>query len=137
MIVGVGSGSAMLLRDLQDPFQGSFCIKLAANQLTTLEELLESDISEAEAESQQVGLSAFITRNNGYPRPNYNTRNTLYFHLLTGPLAYNVRVLGDLFAWASRKVSAGWRRLKRRLSGRGQQRTDKVPLEREELHNEG
>jgi len=112
----------MLLRDLQDPFQGSFCITLTAKQLSTFEELLVSDIAEAEAESQQVGLPALISRDRGNQRPKYNTGNTLYFHLLTGPQAFNVRILGDIFAWLSRKFWRGWQELKRLGSWKSQRK---------------
>ena len=111
----------MLLKDLGDPFQGSFCIGLATKQLRDVEDLLEADIIEAENEHKQVGRSAFIASDRTRPRPNYNTGNTVYFHLLTGPLAANVRIVGELFAWGFRQISKGWAKLKKR-SWRGRLR---------------
>lgn len=98
----------MLLKDLEDPFQGSFCINLAAKQLTDFEKLLEADIAEAEAEHKQVGLPALLSLDRNRQRPNYNAGNTVYFHLLTGPLAANIKVLGDLFAWTCRRLTKSW-----------------------------
>lgn len=109
----------MLLRDLQDPFQGSFCITLTAKQLDSFEELLASDVLEAQAEYQQGGRSALMSLDREYKRTKYNTGNTLYFHLLTGPLAYNVRVIGDVFAWVFRKFSMVWHRIKLRPRWKG------------------
>lgn len=107
-LVSVGSGAAMLLKDLEDPFRGSFCINLSAKQLDSFEELLEADIAEAESEHKQVGRTALITLDRDRQRPNYNTGNTVYFHLLTGPLGNNTRLLGELFAWTFRKITKSW-----------------------------
>lgn len=113
MIASVGSGAAMLLKDLEDPFQGSFCINLAAKQLSSFEELLVADIAEAENERKEVGRPALMSLDRDRQRPNYNAGNTLYFHLLTGPLAANIRVLGDVFAWTFRQIKK-WPDLMRR-----------------------
>jgi hypothetical protein len=104
----VGSGAAMLLKDLEDPFQGSFCINLSAKQLNSFEQLLLADIADAEQQHQQLGPSALVTLDRTRPRPAYNTRNTVYLHLLTGPFAHYIRMLGDLLAWSYRKVSRSW-----------------------------
>ena len=95
----------MLLKDLEDPFQGTFCINLAAKQLSNFEELLVTDIAEAEKEQQQVGASALISFDRARQRPNYNAANTVYFHLLTGPLGANIRFFGDIFAWTFRRIT--------------------------------
>ena len=113
IIISVGSGAAMLLKDLQDPFQGSFCITRTANQLGTFEELLLSDIAQAEREAEQVGRPAMVSLDQNSQRPNFNTGNTVYFHLLTGPLAFNVRILGDVFAWFFRQSSKWWQQMKK------------------------
>ena len=99
----------MLLKDLEDPFQGSFCINLAAKQLESLEQLLMEDIVQAEMEQQQVGRSAFSSLDRNRPRLNYHAGNTIYFHLLTGPFAANVKFFGDIFAWTARKIAKTWR----------------------------
>jgi len=112
IIAGVGSGAAMLLKDLEDPFQGSFCINLTAKQLTAFEELLVADMKEAEDEYKQVGRPALMTLDRNRQRPNYNAQNTVYFHLLTGPLGNQIRILGDLFAWTFRQITKSWPRLK-------------------------
>lgn len=104
----------MLLKDLEDPFQGSFCINLAAKQLSSFEELLVADIAEAENEQKQVGLPALVSLDRTRERPNYNAGNTVYFHLLTGPLAFNVRILNDVFAWTYRQLTKSWASLKKR-----------------------
>lgn len=111
ILAAVGSGAAMLLRDLEDPFQGSFCINLAAKQLNAFQQLLETDIDEAQQEQQQVGRSAFLSMDRNRPRLHYNTRNTLYFHLLTGPLGSNVKFLGDILSWTVRHMSNAWKRV--------------------------
>ena len=117
--MSVGSGATMLLKDLEDPFNGSFCVSLAAKQLHSFEDLLAADVEEAESERKRSGpSSALITLDRNRQRPNYNTGNTLYFHLLTGPLGTNVRMIGDLFAWTFRQVSRGWGALRRRTWGR-------------------
>jgi len=105
IINAVGSGAAMLLKDLQEPFQGSFCISLSAYQLDSFRKLLEADIAEAETERKEVGPSAVTSLDRDRGRSNYNTKNTVYFHLLTGPLGSNIRVLSEAFAWTFRKVS--------------------------------
>jgi len=112
IIASVGSGAAMLLKDLEDPFQGSFCINLAAKQLTDFENLLKADIAEAEDEMKQVGLPAFISLDRERQRPNYHAGNTVYFHLLTGPLASSIRMIGDLLAWSCRRIMKSWAALK-------------------------
>lgn len=111
ILAAVGSGAAMLLRDLEDPFQGSFCINLAAKQLNAFQHLLEADIDEAQQEQQQVGRSAFLSLDRNRSRLHYNTRNTLYFHLLTGPLGSNVKFFGDILSWTVRHMSNAWKRV--------------------------
>lgn len=103
--MGVGSGSTVLLKGLDDPFQGPFSVRLAAIQLDYLDELLEADIVDAEQES---GPSSFVSINRGRDRPNYNSGNTLYFHLLTGPWAASVKIVGELVTWTLRKMSKAW-----------------------------
>jgi hypothetical protein len=115
LLVGIGSGSLVLLKGLDDPFQGPFSIRLAALQLDYFDELLMSDMQEAEEESNQSGLSALVSMNRDQDRPNYNTGNTLYFHLLTGPWSSSVKVVGEVYTWITRKLSKVWGRVKRRL----------------------
>jgi hypothetical protein len=103
----VGSGAAMLLRDLENPFQGSFCINHASHQLDSLEKLLEEDIAEAAEHTQEAGPT-FLSLDRNRERPYYNTGNTVYLHLLTGPLAANIRMFGDAFSWTWRKLKKGW-----------------------------
>ena len=50
------------------------------------------------------------------PPQRYGIISTIYFHLLTGPLGSNVRILGDVIAWAATLVSQRTRRLSQRLS---------------------
>jgi hypothetical protein len=104
-MVGVGSGAAVLLVGLEDPFRGPFSIQLEAMQLTAFEKLLDEDIETAESESKVVGHSALITLDRKNKRPNYNTSNTIMFHLLTGPWATPVRYLGDLVAWTYTRIA--------------------------------
>ena len=111
ILAAVGSGAAMLLKDLEDPFQGSFCINLAAKQLESLDELLVADIEQADMEQQQVGRPAFLSLDRNRPRLDYNVGNTIYFHLLTGPFAANVKFMGDIFAWTVRKLTKTWKSL--------------------------
>lgn len=108
VLLGVGSGAYVLLKGLDDPFQGPFSIRLAALQLTYFDDLLESDILEAKAECSP---SALIASERQIERPNYNTRNTLYFHLLTGPWASTVKIAGEIFTWTFRKMRMIWRRM--------------------------
>lgn len=51
----------------------------------------------------------------GSSQSGYGLRSTLYFHLLTGPLGSNVRVLGDVIVWVVTIVAAQIRALSRRL----------------------
>ena len=97
----------MLLRDLEDPFQGSFCINASSHQLRTFEKLLEEDIAEA-AEEERFSGPTLLSLDQTRVRSNYNTSNTVYLHLLTGPLASNIRMLGDAVSWALRKLKRGW-----------------------------
>ena len=105
VLVGVGSGASVLLVGLEDPFRGPFSIQLEAMQLSSFENLLLEDVQTAEAESESVGYSARLTLNRNNKRPNYNTGNTIMFHLLTGPWATPARYFGDLIAWMYKK---GW-----------------------------
>uniref|UniRef100_A0A7S1Y1T8 Uncharacterized protein n=1 Tax=Grammatophora oceanica TaxID=210454 RepID=A0A7S1Y1T8_9STRA len=108
MMIGVGSGSLVLLKAMDDPFQGPFSMRLAAKQLDFFNELLESDIETALDEVS--GPSSLIsTKERDEDRPNYNTKNTLYFHLLTGPWASTVKVTSEVVTWAFRKTSMVWR----------------------------
>lgn len=115
ILIGVGSGATVLLKGLDDPFQGPFSIRLSALQLEYLEDLLESDIEEAEKE---IVPSSFATDQNR-DRPNYGTGNTLYFHLLTGPWASTVKVGAELVTWALRKVAKGLARMRRPFQRKG------------------
>mmetsp|Transcript_4825 Transcript_4825/g.10244 ORF Transcript_4825/g.10244 Transcript_4825/m.10244 type:complete len:564 (+) Transcript_4825:198-1889(+) len=45
----------------------------------------------------------------------YGLVSTLYFHLLTGPLGSNVRVLGDVIAWVATFVASRTRSLSQRV----------------------
>lgn len=111
IMVGVGSGAAMLVKDLQDPFEGSFCITREARQLESFQQVLELDLRDATYERQQTvaGQVAHIALDRDKRRVQYyDTKNTLYFHLLTGPVAGQVRMLGDVLAWAIGKLSKQW-----------------------------
>jgi Protein of unknown function (DUF4239) len=118
IMVGVGSGAAMLVKDLQDPFEGSFCITREARQLQSFQQLLESDLYDATREKEQTiaGQVALIALDREKRRVKYyDTKNTLYFHLLTGPVAGQVRLLGDLLAWAIGKLYKPWQLVKKRF----------------------
>ena len=105
ILIGVGTGAGVLLESLGDPFRQPFSIELAAQQLHPFEELLESDMEDAERESKQVGMPALIMNRHHYQRPNYHTGNTIYFHLLTGSRAGTVKAVGDIVAWVFRQLS--------------------------------
>jgi Protein of unknown function (DUF4239) len=115
IMIGGGSGAAMLVKDLQDPFEGSFCITREARQLESFLQVLEADLQDAMRQSQQVpGQVALIALDREKRRVQYyDTKNTLYFHLLTGPVAGQVKLLGDLFAWAIGKVSRQYQFVKK------------------------
>lgn len=49
------------------------------------------------------------------PQRRYGLVSTLYFHLLTGPLGSNVRVLGDVIAWMATFVANRTRSLSQRV----------------------
>ena len=125
IIIGVGTGAGMLVKELQDPFSGSLRVSLEAMQLRSFEKLLEADMSDAENEMKQVGLPGRLIfsslpvfldeedpENNELSgrrhRPKYNTANTLLFHLFTGPKAGTVRIVGDALVWAFRQIFKVW-----------------------------
>ena len=112
-LVLVGSGAAMLLKDLEDPFQGSFCVNTSAAQLRSFEQLLVDDIAQAKEDARQAGPT-LMSLDQSRERPNYNTGNTVYLHLLTGPLGANIRFLGDVFSWAYQRIAMGMASLKRK-----------------------
>ena len=104
------------MKGLDDPFQGPFSIRLAALQLDYFKDLLEADISDADEECEQVGSSALVALKRERERPRYGARNTLYFHLLTGPWSAIVKVYGEIYTWSFRqltklaRVGSRWRR---------------------------
>lgn len=118
-IIMVGSGAATLLKDLEDPFRGTFCVSTSALQLQSFEQLLMDDIAQAEIDARQAGPTFMSFANSD--RPNYNTRNTLYLHLLTGPLGANIRFFGDIFSWFYQRISNGWVAVKNKARRRRQQ----------------
>jgi len=111
LLLGVGGGSSVVLKGLDDPFQGPFSIRLAALQLDYLDELLRADIEEAKQATTRAGL---VSRRD-LDRPRYGTRNTVYFHLLTGPWASKVKMVGELIAWMFTKAHRAWRRVTRSI----------------------
>jgi Protein of unknown function (DUF4239) len=117
IMIGGGSGAAMLVKDLQDPFEGSFCITREARQLESFLQVLQADMSDTMRQTQQVpGQVALIALDREKRRGQYyDTKNTLYFHLLTGPVAGQVKLLGDLFAWAIGKVSQQYQFVKKKF----------------------
>ena len=104
----------MLLKDLDDPFQGSFCINTSAIQLRSFEKLLMDDIAHAKDDAHHSGPT-LLSLDRSSERPSYNTGNTVYLHLLTGPLGANIRLLGDVFSWAYQRITRGWWALKRKM----------------------
>eukprot|EP00614_Pseudopedinella_elastica_P025980 CAMPEP_0172624816 /NCGR_PEP_ID=MMETSP1068-20121228/139463_1 /TAXON_ID=35684 /ORGANISM="Pseudopedinella elastica, Strain CCMP716" /LENGTH=301 /DNA_ID=CAMNT_0013433905 /DNA_START=135 /DNA_END=1037 /DNA_ORIENTATION=- len=111
MVVGIGSFPGALLADLWDPFRGSFCVTGATTQLEQLKKQLVLDMREAEIErdTSRLPLPAKYQPSDQFGESSssplggvrYGPRNTVYFHVLTGPLAANVRALNDVLAWAS------------------------------------
>lgn len=140
-IVGVCSSTATLCWDLSDPFSGTFSIEGASTQLEDLRVCLREDVRDAlsedgegssstkgffrsvlggpDASLEESPLRRSVEDDNNRdinPSPRYGLFSTIYFHLLTGPLGSNVRIIGDVLAWVTTLVSrravaiANWRR---------------------------
>lgn len=103
ILIATVSSAAALCADLNDPFRGSFCISLAAEQLQDFSSRLEDDISSATADAETVPTK-FSTPPKSR-QTEYGATDTAYFHLLTGPLAANTRVGGELVSFCLRCVS--------------------------------
>eukprot|EP00571_Detonula_confervacea_P013616 CAMPEP_0172310474 /NCGR_PEP_ID=MMETSP1058-20130122/11501_1 /TAXON_ID=83371 /ORGANISM="Detonula confervacea, Strain CCMP 353" /LENGTH=507 /DNA_ID=CAMNT_0013023281 /DNA_START=164 /DNA_END=1686 /DNA_ORIENTATION=- len=122
-IVGICSGTAALCWDLSDPFRGTFSIEGASTQLSDLRICLREDVRDALTENGEMSSSSRnffrsmlggpsisgedqLSRHSGEdannkdinPSSRYGLLSTVYFHLLTGPLGSNVRVIGDVVA---------------------------------------
>ena len=131
MLVGVFSATATLCVDLADPFTGKFSLESASAQLDDFRLLLAEDVRDAEAEDGVIssatnkyfntfavnGNGDLATNEAGYDKASsFGLLSTVYFHLLTGPLASNVRILGDAAAWVASVVASrtrailAWRR---------------------------
>ena len=114
LLVGVFSAIATLCADLLDPFSGSFSVVSASAQIGDFRLCLEEDVREADEEDTEMSerLGDFFeptaSKDNkvGTTSTRYSLWSTIYFHLLTGPLGSNVRVLGEALAW----VAAGIKR---------------------------
>ena len=61
--------------------------------------------------------AAMGDRDDSSPR-RYGLFSTIYFHLLTGPLGSNVRILGDVLAWVTSVVSSRARTLSQRVKNK-------------------
>jgi len=107
-------------------------VNIATNALAVVED----------TENSSTGLAlptSLPTQDSSRSRSRYGLASTLYFHLLTGPLGFNVRALGDLFAWVvsfvsqhSRGVVAWCRQsgrfLARKLPGKKRRTGTRPPL---------
>jgi len=65
--------------------------------------------------SREDLVSASVKNDWNSPPRRYGPIRTIYFHLLTGPLGSNVRVLGDVIAWAATYASNRWQSFSRAL----------------------
>jgi len=99
VLISVCSATSMLCYDLNEPFRGGFTIRSAVEQLDTLQLQLENDLRRASRESSAIAT-----------QQDWGAKDTVYFHLLTGKLADQVRFLGDIYAWGRNRVP---RRLRR------------------------
>jgi len=138
-IVGVLASTATLCWDLSDPFSGSYSIEGASTQLADVRVCLREDVREALIEAKvssstrkffrsilggpDVPTTERLSTKSGEnvdsedisPSSRYGLISTLYFHLLTGPLGDNVRVIGDVMVWLTTlfgrrlKAIANWR----------------------------
>jgi len=122
-IVGVLSSTATLCWDLSDPFSGTFSIEGAGTQLADFRVCLREDVREALEEAEEIPsntrdyfrsiLGGPDVSETGQPSKKsedgnnvdinpssrYGLLSTVYFHLLTGPLGAQVRIIGDVLAW--------------------------------------
>jgi len=154
-IVGVLASTATLCWDLSDPFSGSYSIEGASTQLADVRVCLREDVREALIEIKvssstrkffrsilggpDVPTTERLSTKSGEdvdsedisPSSRYGLISTLYFHLLTGPLGDNVRVIGDVMVWLTTlfgrrlRAIANWRQwswLKKKESSRRQER---------------
>jgi hypothetical protein len=60
---------------------------------------VSKELSEELSEENGVPTAAEERKRNNDIRRRYGLTSTVYFHLLTGPLGSNARVLGDVIAW--------------------------------------
>jgi len=72
---------------------------------------LENELSENEEDAKVDELK----RNNANDPTRYGLASTIYFHLLTGPLGSNARVLGDVIAWLATFIGKGTRAASNRI----------------------
>ena len=101
ILVAICSAAAALCVDLDDPFRGSYEISESVEQFERLSSELLGDIAEAEADARAE------RDGEGAMRQSWGVRDTVYFHLLTGTAAGQIRALGDALAWSGRK-GRGW-----------------------------
>jgi hypothetical protein len=73
-------------------------VNISTNALAVVEDTANSSTG-------HVLPPLLLTQDSPRSRSRYGLASTLYFHLLTGPLGFNVRALGDLFAWVVSFVS--------------------------------
>lgn len=137
VLISVGSLTTALCTDLADPFRGSFCVTSAAVQLGDLSQELDVDIASAKAEAidffgpRLAGDAADEPREHASNK--FSARSTIYFHLLTGPLAPNVRAVGDIAAWTNSRV----RRLGSAARAHGPRRFRRASQTTDEACSEG
>jgi len=107
ILVAVCSSTAALLFDLADPFQGSFCIEAEVADMAAVHAMLQQDVD------------ALSTTQVSKPSDGeWGAKDTLFFHLLTGRLADQVRAIREVVAFrkppATRRppgrLSGWWRR---------------------------
>ena len=65
--------------------------------------------------SREDLVSASVKNDWNSPPRRYGPIRTVYFHLLTGPLGSNVRVLGDVIAWVATYATSRWQSFSRAL----------------------
>lgn len=106
--MGVGSGAAVLLKGLADPFNGAFDISISAQQMEPFQQLLENDLQEAYKEARRVPTALIAATYGGggekQERPNYGMRNTILFHLLTGPWSQITKLFVEALSLGFRLV---------------------------------
>lgn len=80
----------------------------------TLSQELSKELAEGNGGSQSRVISS--ERRIYGDRRRYGLFSTIYFHILTGPLGSNARVLGDVLAWVAAFVGNSTRSISRRVA---------------------